>query len=189
MPEDEVLTRKKPPEAGTFSGPLLIVGTARGVIQDVESYWGPNGWNNPRHDMMAVSQMGCFLPKMRHWYSAHHERMAVWQAVRTQGPMFAKMDGVMIHATAQYPGAVRWGVSGHHAPVSGMIATVIGLELGYAPVILAGIPQDGSGHFYPCEDFAMGAGMYWDTWKRLRKYCNGRVRSLSGYTREVFGAP
>lgn len=189
MPEPELFSRPLPPEAGTFKGPLLIVGTARGVMEDIEAYWGPQGWNAPLHDMMAVSQMGCFLPNMRHWYSAHHERMDTWAAVRTQGPMFAKMDKVMIHATAGHPNTVRWGIAGSWAPVSGMIATVIGLELGYSQVVLAGIPQDGSGHFYPCNDFAMGAGMYRNHWKKLSRYFAGRVKSLSGYTREIFGAP
>ena len=189
MPEPTLHGRHRPDVAGTFSGSLLIVGTSRYVLQDIERYWGPHGWNHPLHDIMAVSQIGCFLPKMRHWYTAHHEQWPVWKQMRTGDRVYCPLDSIMFHANAEYPGAVRWSIEGAWACVSGMQAAVIGCELGYSQVILAGIPSDNTGHFYPCHDFEAGNGMFHNHWDRLAHFFAGRVKSLSGKTREMFGEP
>lgn len=189
MPEATLHGRHIPECAGTFKGPLLIVGTSRHALRDVEDYWGPHGWNHPLHDVMGVNQIGCFLPVMRHWFTAHHECLETWKAMRSMPPMYGTLDGITLHANAAYPGTERWSISGAWACVSGMQAAVVGIELGYAPVVLAGIPSDNSGHFYPWNDFEAGNGMFHNHWDRLAHFFAGRVKSLSGKTREMFGAP
>lgn len=190
MPEPTIFNDHPTPAiAGTFSGPLLVVGTARGVLDDIEAYWGHEGWNSPLHDMMAVNHMGCFLAKMRHWYTAHHEAFNAWKGMRQAVPGFGSLDNVLLHTNHDYPGATRWGIHGSWGLLGGMQAAIVGVALGYSPVVLAGLPADHSGHFYPCGEPGMGDEMFHKAWEKLIPHFAGRVKSLSGKTREIFGAP
>ena len=95
---------------------------------------------------------------------------------------------------------VLWPVAGLHTPTAGHTAAVITLLLGYAPVILMGLPADDSGHFYPDApinpdgleqlDYGERRGKYQDAWLWLRdNFFEGRVKSVSGNTREWLDAP
>ena len=70
---------------------------------------------------------------------------------------------------------------------------MIGLALGYNKIILAGVPLDGSGHFFdpPDKETKQFSGQNIDLeWKWANdKYIKGRVKSLSGRTKEWFGEP
>lgn len=80
---------------------------------------------------------------------------------------------------------------------SGFNAVLTGLGLGYEEIILAGIPLDDSGHYFDPPNTRTkftqevptlnGELKHWaDAERNLFK---GRVKSLSGRTREVLGAP
>ena len=73
---------------------------------------------------------------------------------------------------------------------SSYFAVVIGLALGYERIILAGVPLDAMGHFFCPQDPVD----YWDyfgpAWEKAAKTIfQGRVKSLSGRTRELLGEP
>jgi hypothetical protein len=76
---------------------------------------------------------------------------------------------------------------------SGPFGLIIGLLMGYENIILAGMPQDSSGYFYnPNMGTYFHHDAYIEEWERLREavpMVNERVRSLSGNTKKMFGAP
>lgn len=60
---------------------------------------------------------------------------------------------------------------------SGMYAVQVGIALGYEKIILVDMPLDGH-----CEAHRAG-------WKEAFPLLKDKVRSLSGYTKKLFGAP
>jgi hypothetical protein len=77
---------------------------------------------------------------------------------------------------------------------AGQLAVAVGVALGYDQVVMAGVPCDAAGHFYPTseahiyKDYA--GGFHTSTWMKLKSdFFEGKVRSLSGFTRDWFGEP
>lgn len=83
---------------------------------------------------------------------------------------------------------------------SGMYGAVVGLHLGYDKIILAGVPFDGTGHFYdaPVESKLYRSGFCSNTpykynwpfkgsWDKLRDKAGDRIRAVSGNLVDCFG--
>jgi hypothetical protein len=166
-----------PAIAGTCKGSCLLVGPAPCAIEDIE--------RAPKTDaVMAVSGGMTVLRKLGvhadHWFSCHPEDFALWAP---EG-----WENVLTHAKQGATGADHlWPINGRFAITSGPSAAVVAVALGYEPVILAGLPADGSGH----HDIAgPGASTYTDEtrWRQLdAMFFRGRVRSLSGNTGHWLG--
>ncbi|MFA5133087.1 MAG: hypothetical protein WC444_07210 [Candidatus Paceibacterota bacterium] len=83
----------------------------------------------------------------------------------------------------------KWDFN-HYGSV-GMFATKVALGLCYDKIILAGCPIDDSGHFYDFENtkFEFDERTI-ATWKEFKdKPESVKVRSMSGLTKELLGAP
>jgi hypothetical protein len=70
---------------------------------------------------------------------------------------------------------------------------MVGLALGYDKIILAGVPIDGTGHFFDppgkVVNQFLGTNIKEEWNNANRNYFKGRVKSLSGRTREWLGEP
>lgn len=141
---------------------------------------------------------------MRHWAGCHGERFQFYLPLRkdefgNDGYYFrGKANGVrevhaqklgsMIHAEAPYPMVDHvW-----EAPLTGtssLFATKIMLALGYDEVLLAGCPLDDSGRYYdaPWNKGCDLNPMSLKEWEEFLPIFNGRVKSMSGRTRELLG--
>ena len=164
-------------------GELLIVGGGSCVLEDLEAYGKPAG------DVMAINDVGMFLPKLAHWFSIHAEQFPAWSTVRKQHykaePIYHGKQGA--EATC-----VEWPIRGEYGPLGGQSAILVGLALGYDTITLAGVPADDSGHFYPThkrrgqptdKDLSGSNAAF----HRIKLIAGERVRSLSGNTKDIFG--
>ena len=76
---------------------------------------------------------------------------------------------------------------------SGMFGCYIGLAMGYSKIILAGIPMDGTGHFFDppwvgtVELTQDAEKIVWT--QAANGLFRGRVKSMSGNTRKWLGEP
>lgn len=179
-----------PAIAGSCSGPAIVCGSARCLWDDLAAA--------PAGDLVAVNYAGIFLHDTpKHWVSIHAEAFQwmlplrvgrVWQG---DGRLQAG-QGIETHAQHQCIG-VRHVWPAKRDGSSGLFAARVALALGYAPVILCGIPLDRGGHFYDQPGKSTGEGnygLYLDSWRGAAKYeFGGRVFSMSGATRNLLGAP
>jgi len=171
-----------PDMAGKFKGALLIMGGARCVWDDAR------GWEG---DRMAVNDIGAhYKGTLRHWCSLHPEYFPGWLKYREghnyQGHVFThsvkKVDGVQ----------VAWHMLPTRGGSSGLFATIIACLLGYERIVLAGIPMDGQGHYFddPAEDYSQFGRPDMIEWAWAKENVfQGRVKSMSGKTRALLGAP
>lgn len=72
---------------------------------------------------------------------------------------------------------------------SGLFAVRCAIErLGADRVILCGVPMDTQPHFYGGDPWLAADG-FWPAWIVAMPYIKNRVRSMSGRTRDLLGAP
>lgn len=178
-----------PAAAGSFSGRLAIFASGRCLWDDIKSL--PEYWIGA--DAMAVKAAGLYLPfEFEHWVGCHGERFEHMVPLRSyhmhRGKMHAEWKGLThsdapgVRVNCVWPGKVHG--------TSGLLAAKVGLALGYEEVLLCGMPLDGTGRFYD-PPWAEGRELLDMTeWQRLaRDVFDGRVKSMSGKTRELLGGP
>jgi hypothetical protein len=108
---------------------------------------------------IAAREEAGFPPAGKLWHSRHH---------------ISKVGSEPIES---------WGGS------SGMLCIRVALTLGCNRIVLAGIPMEKMMRHYDDDKPWHEARQYWPAWERAIPQFHGRVRSLSGWTREKLGAP
>jgi len=171
---------------------LIIVGSARCVWDDLEKLLPIEC------DVMAINDMIMHYPyKIDHAYSNDFDMLNEWVAARR--PMQKKLDGkVRKHCCFPCKDAEIHNVKAHGS--SGLNAIYVGLELGYDEIIVCGVPLDNSGHYFDPSwvrtNFENeipnkkrhGADQI-RFWSSAAEKWGGKVKSMSGRTRDILGAP
>ena len=106
------------------------------------------------------------------------------------GPILLR---VLTHTHKPSPDAeIAWDLTWPriHGGTSSLFAVFVALGLGYEQVILAGCPLDKSSHFYEppwrrCQEFNETL----KHWEEAQEVFKGRVKSVSGRTRDLLGEP
>jgi len=191
------------------NGIALVLGGADCLWDDIESFALlsglkvlNNGWPFPAPPpsfqiptIIATNAAGVYYPgHVDHWVTLHPEW---WLGLPDSMPGW--MDQRRIRGGNL--DAVRWSDRGlpHWAQwnvdritprwrgTSGLLAVKV--AVGFPRIVLCGIPMEDRGHFdEPAKGFA-GATTFQTEWKQVMHHFDGRVRSMSGWTREVHGAP
>jgi len=176
---------KEPPLANRFSGNLTIIGGGRSVWDDLDQF-SING------DVMVVNDIGChYHQRIQHWVTLHPEYMPGWLHYRI-GHCYGesvppRTHSHKAHKDIQY----HWNLP-NVGGTSGLLACFIGLAMGYENIVLAGIPCDNSGHYFdkPSVKTIFKDKVIHSVWQRAKNNVfEGRVKSLSGYTRDWLGEP
>lgn len=143
-------------------------------------------------EIMVVNDVGMHLhDRVRHWVTLHAEYMPGWMAYR-KGHLYGSGDSPMTHGHKAKPGIeVLWEMD-QLGGTSGLFACFLGMLLGYDEIVLAGVPMTGSGHYFDPpwygSNFADKPTQLVWKWAALNVF-EGRVKSLSGWTRDLLGAP
>jgi len=172
-------------------GVALVVGSARGVWEDLRA---ASTLLAGRPVTLAVNAMVAFLPWIIDHAVSHHGRalahlVGYRRLVVSLAPA-AREAPIVTHSTYATAGIDRvWPE--FKAGDSSLLAARVALALGCPRVILAGVPLDGSGRFHddPSQPPFDYAGLYRPVWEAARAELVGRVVSMSGFTRELLGAP
>lgn len=189
--------------AGRFAGMLLVLGCGRCLWDDLArleailpAYHLPRDWDRAQKRpggrraaglaVMATNRAGLLYPgPIDHWTGYAD---LIWHLQQAR----ARMDPnkMHLHSTTPYPKVFWWQIKRSGGTVA-MLAAKMGLDLGYTRVILAGCPLDNSGYFYgPPAGSAYFINLAVHAlWQAMAPDLEGRVRSLSGFTRQWLGAP
>lgn len=129
-----------------------------------------------------------------HWISFHIEHFERWLGERREaGRPDPGMLWTAAHRRGMRPGnlaparidyATSWGGS------SGLLAVTVALHhLGCDRIVLAGVPLDKRSAHYDDPAPWLEACKYRNAWIQHRGEMRDTVRSMSGWTRELLGAP
>lgn len=193
-----------PEIAGKYAGRGLIVcGDAACVWDDLERFGcvSVTGRGSVRKDdwhFMTVNKLVETFPgNIEHCYS--NEPALLHKFIAARRTEYAKEFENPRHTHSCNAGAKwRWPWGGHGTSALG--AVLAGIGLGYVPIVLAGIPLDngphnGEPHWRKCHFEASEAAGPKDGgqnthWKRAIDLAfEGKVKSMSGRTRDWLGAP
>jgi len=191
IPEDEYPRHPTYPDKD-----LVICGGGRCVWEDLEPFC-PHIRAGGTH-IMAVNDVGMHIPlDIWHWYSNCPRELSNWARARRPGYNTGFKTHALKHASgaSKTPAHFMWPFPGHGT--SGLNAVYVGLRLGYKQIVLCGIPLDNSGHYFdphwvqsnfqrevPDKDRSL---KWWSN--AADNIFEGRVKSMSGRTRELLGAP
>ena len=162
-------------------GAALVLGGSSGVWEDVDAALALGEFQM----VVAANDVGAhWSGRLDHWVSLHPEKFRKWAHER---------------AGRGYPGGyVTWGhretpmthrATGDWGGSSGLFATKVALEQGATRVVCCGVPLvKAAAHFFDPSPWPSGEA-YRGGWIKHEAELMGRVRSMSGWTREYFGAP
>lgn len=148
-------------------------------------------------DILCVKDILAHFPgNVNHGYSEHPEQLVHILNLRRlrRKIMHKQTSRLYLHTCADpHPRVHNWCLPRYGC--SGLGAAVVGLCLGYHQVVLAGCPLDEKGHYYdapwvktslerqfPGKDPRLWADV-------ARKVFDGKVKSLSGRTKDLLGGP
>lgn len=185
------------PLRGSGKGKTLIIAAGGGCVwDDLKAFGYPS---DPGHDVMCVNDMISYFPgKVKHAYSNDAKMLPHW--VNARRPKYVREYGGPRHV-------YTCGVKGHHSSTvflpwpghgtSGLNAVYTGLWLDYDTIVLCGVPLDNGPHFFEapwvCSNFLNEVTetdrgpRYWEN--AAKRVFDGKVKSLSGRTRDLLGSP
>lgn len=158
----------------------------------------------------AVNDIGAHVEKIDVWCTLHPECLDFWEEQRRKrgldnnyeivAPLISEVgihiDKGRINRRVSY---IWPGLNIDSSPSSGIYAAKVALEDGFDRVVLAGVPLTVEhGHFLPSSRNSKGemrgkvwkdCGAFVSGFNKSLPYLNGRVRSMSGYTKEILGKP
>ena len=193
------ITGDPPKVAGNFLGRCLVIGSGACLWDDARKLYRHDSEN--KYDYCGVNFGGYFWPyPLKHFCSLHANYIQYWLPLRLK--TFSQ-GWIHSHAAKKEPAVENvWNLV-RPAAMSGLFAAKAMLACGYDEVILLGNPMDDTGHFYdpPPGMLAPGEQASWES-MRYRHRENmleweqasidefkGRVKSMSGYTRDLLGEP
>ena len=170
----------------------VVLGAADCMLHDVQriAQWG----YTMRPTIIAVNDAGWVWPDaLDHWVSLHGEHFPGWQRKRLDsGASMSydtwtrpKDDGVK---TTHRLG--HWGVGS-----SGLYAITVAFHLGIDRVVLCGVPMEARPHIanhekYGADDWPQSeVDIHRPGWEHHIDKLEGRVKSVSGWTRDLLGYP
>lgn len=193
-----------PAIAGTYTGKNLVVcGDAAGVWDDLAAFGcrddsGRGKVRKPGWDFLTVNKLVETFPgSVEHCYSNEPSLLRIFMSARRSE--YAREFGPAAHSHSIKVGVDHvWPWGGHGT--SGLGAVLVGLGLGYDSIVLCGLPLDDGPHngepswrrtAFATSEAAGSASDDRDShWKRaIGTAFGGRVKSMSGRTREWLGAP
>lgn len=180
----------------------LVIGGAASVWSDLDALEAMVGrW---RGTVFAVNDIACkrdvrgraWERRIDHFCTLHAEKMALWRRKRRELVLsLGRSPEWDIYET--WSCAKRESIDHHFTGIiggsSGLYAVSVALHLGYERIVLAGIPMDATRNAFRDEERWKAHRRYTDAWvdrsRNALPSLAGRVRSMSGWTREILSAP
>lgn len=169
-------------------GRLLVIGSASCVWDDLARY------DYQGHDLMAVNDMMMHFPgRLDYGATCHPEKLPGWtffqgfEASKKSWPPMETHSHINYHAVNWY-----WPIH-RDGGTSGLFGVTVGLLMGYDQIVIAGIPCDDSPRFFDPpnknhQQFKRDTVLR--EWQEAAALLfKGKVKSLSGRTKELLGEP
>lgn len=171
----------------------LVLGSGACLEEDVEEYDGPVD------GVVACNDAGAWWPgQLDAWVTLHPHFFYRAQSWATQREAKGYPKAKLMVAHEQPPAAFCPPLDlltankfpGMRNPgTSGMFAAKVALcDLGFNRVVLCGVPLDPRPHFFDDKPWTE-AENYKQSWRDIPLEFRQRMRSMSGWTRELLGGP
>ena len=169
----------------------VVIGGASCVWDDLEQAKALGDYDL----LIAINDAGAEYPgTVDYWITLHPETLPIWTKKRAEngyqparqyvahvGNTLETMRNPLFHVSFSVP--YTWPGS------SGLFACEIALKtLEVDRVVLCGVPMNADPHFFDDAPWTAVKG-FWDAWPVAYPHIKDKVRSMSGRTQELLGAP
>lgn len=174
---------RKGAQAYRLTGDLLIVGGGRCVWDDFNSLG--RKWSG---DIMCINDMVMHFPlPVKHAYSNDSRMVPRWIKARRPRYRVLFQETILPHSNNGFLEGEKGYVWPFRTNNSGLTACLVGFGMGYDSITLIGNPLDNSGHYFDppwVETKLLREVPEGNEWVLLGKMFKGRIKSLSGRTKE-----
>lgn len=171
----------------------LVLGGGADVFAEVaetERLFGPDWWNI----VVAANDVACHWPRrLDAICTLHPEKMGGWREVRAANGYPPATEHIGRHGrmTKALDRTIRHPFGNGS---SGLLAVAVALDLGATKCVLCGVPMTRTPYFaesdvHPQGRTFSGANSHWKKWLHHGAKLDGIVKSMSGRTRDLLGAP
>lgn len=171
----------------------VVVGRARGALEEYAAACSLCSFD---YVLVVGAMLTCFPHRVDHAVSFHVELFDMWAGERARAGLppagcywGARYRGRCLGQDATRAAPLRYadcvGGSSGFLAAEGVALGALGAE----KVVLAGVPMLASAAHEGDPASWDEADVYWATWEEHLPQLLGRVRSMSGRTRDVLGAP
>ena len=141
--------------------------------------------------VIAANDVGAhWSRRLDHWVSLHAYKFPRWTVARD---VRGYPNGYALWGRSRDAAHVHRVVEPWAGGSSGMLAVQAAHELGCTRAVLCGVPMTMTAHFPGAEErfhaVWYAANGHWTAWRKQAARMEGWVKSMSGRTRELFGAP
>lgn len=167
---------------------LLVIGSASCVWEDLQRV------RLQEFELMAINDMMMHYPgRLDHGATCHPDKLPGWgffQAYEASKRAWQPMEthSHLKHEWVKY----HWPIH-REGGTSGLFGVTLGLLMDYDLIVLAGIPCDSSPRYFDPpwqEHLQFGRETVFRAWEEANAAIfHGKVKSLSGKTRELLGEP
>lgn len=164
---------------------VIVTGSAENLFVDM-AILRENIIKPPECDALCVNRSVLYYPYFfQHWASLHHDLVRDLQWVKNK-------CNFKTHSNRPGPGIDRiWPMEAFNGD-SGLFAVRVAVRLGYEKIILCGLPLDKRRKIYQVKENGNSFDCITNLqlWREMaRDEFDGKVRSMSGNTREILGEP
>lgn len=167
----------------------LVIGCAQGVFYEAEKAL----LAVPFDHIIAVNNIGCDYPgEIDSWATYHANRFEGWINKRQEkGYQPAKhyWTSTFGRKECQYELKLKPTQLKLQGGSSGLLGVYVADCIGAQEIVLAGIPMDAAAGHYDSDKPWNEANQHRPHWLAMPAELKAKVRSMSGWTREIFGAP
>jgi hypothetical protein len=164
----------------------IICGSAECLWADIEEYKKLMSGTGIAADIACINHTAIHFPKdFDLWISWHTELFEeLMDQVQCSPTTIGPDDSITVDRMMTFPGFM--------ASDSSLYAVKCLLEMGYDRIILCGVPLDNTRKFYDAPNAELpqhASSNIQKAWKDEARCFSDRVRSFSGNTRALLGAP
>ncbi|ASY62517.1 hypothetical protein SJ05684_c10600 [Sinorhizobium sojae CCBAU 05684] len=144
--------------------------------------------------LIAINDAGAKYPGIvDYWVTLHPEKLGIWAKQRQENGFAPARHHVAhednTHAARRNAFPLSFMVPYTWPGSSGLFAVEVAIKkLGCEKIVLCGVPMTATPHFFDNVNWDAVAG-FWDAWPIAYPHIKDKVRSMSGRTKELLGAP
>lgn len=162
---------------------FLILGGASCIWEDIEAsqeIFIPD-------EIIAINDIGIYVETIDHWVTMHPLKMSIWLKQRNDNGFAKPIMWTANHKFEEIKGLK--GFKGVNSSAGGgVLAVQLARFRGATKVVLAGVPMTREHcHFNKVHSW-MEADLYKQFWRGQKRYPY-IVKSMSGWTKELYGLP
>lgn len=169
----------------------LVIGGAENTWSELDDAMKLCNEAGVDFELIIANRAGMDWPEpFSHWVTFHQELMLHWieQRAANGWPEFVGKFWTVKRDLRSKVNEIDWNLVPSLGGSSGFLGAQVAMEV-FGKGILCGVPMLAVPHYHSGEIPWREADAHWHVWQRHEKDLQGKIKSMSGRTRDLLGYP